>query len=561
LVYAFDRSNSSPSQPTTIVFQIPKSDAGFDGKVFTIKLTSGLFAPGANTTIDGSSQRAFTGDTNPAGPEIVINGSGMLAGTQTPGLSLTESNCVVRELVINGCIQQGIRVAGSGASGNMVTGCYIGTDATGTQAVPNNVGIEASAGARVNTVGGTNAGDRNVIAGNSGAGVLISGLGSDANAIAGNLIGLTAGGANALGNGSAGVQIAAGAKNNTIGGTDQGSRNFISGNAGDGIVITGAGTNSNVVTGNTIGANLAYAVAGNGGRGVSIADGAQANSIGAIGLNGGNLIRNNVQDGVAVINATSQRNAIYQNSTGNNGGRGIALYQSANNQQPYPILSSAVLGGAGVSIAGILNAAPNAAYRIEFHSNSVPDPTGFGEGELFIGAINVTTSSNGSANFIANLPAAVPAGYVVTSKATDSLGNTSEFSGNMTVTANDSDQDGMPDQYESTYGFNAQNASDASIDSDGDGMTNLQEFRAGTNPRDPTSVLHLSAIDFSTGAPRLSFTPVAGKNYRIEYSDRMSPATWTLLSSIFATDSNSIQITDKGASGRSQRFYRLTVQY
>ena len=136
----------------------------------------------------------------------------------------------------------------------MVTGCYIGTDPTGVQPAPNTLGgIEISGGAHANTVGGPKPTDRNVIAGNTGTGVLISGPGSDGNVIVGNLIGLAAGGINTLGNGSVGLQIAAGAKSNTIGGTDPGSRNFISGNVSHGIVITGSGTNSNVVVGNTIG--------------------------------------------------------------------------------------------------------------------------------------------------------------------------------------------------------------------------------------------------------------------------------------------------------------------
>src|SRR5205085_2260740 len=173
---------------------------------------------------------------------------------------------------------------------------------------------------------------------------------------------------------------------------------------------------------------------------------------------------------------------------------------------------------------------------------------------------NITTASNGSIAFTANLAAAVPGGYSVTGKATDPVGNTSEYSANVTVTTNDSDGDGMPNQYESNYGFRTGDASDASVDSDGDGMSNLQEFRAGTNPRDAISRLRTSTFDSSAGAPRIGFVPIAGKSYRLEYSESLSPAGWNLLSAIFATNSSPIQVVDLGASGRRQRFYRFTLQ-
>ena len=51
----------------------------------------------------------------------------------------------------------------------------------------------------------------------------------------------------------------------------------------------------------------------------------------------------------------------------------------------------------------------------------------------------------------------------------------------------DRDGDGLPAWYEEFYGFSDNDASDAFLDSDNDGYTNLEEYLAGTNPKDPNS--------------------------------------------------------------------------
>ena len=79
-----------------------------------------------------------------------------------------------------------------------------------------------------NTIGGTVAGAGNVISGNSGHGIALAD--SSSNLIQGNLVGTNATGTAALPN-VAGVGIVIGAgSNNTIGGTTPGARNLISGN-------------------------------------------------------------------------------------------------------------------------------------------------------------------------------------------------------------------------------------------------------------------------------------------------------------------------------------------
>ena len=55
------------------------------------------------------------------------------------------------------------------------------------------------------------------------------------------------------------------------------------------------------------------------------------------------------------------------------------------------------------------------------------------------------------------------------------------FSANTAGWAKDSDNDGIPDWWESLCGLNP-NVADAHLDSDGDGRTNVEEYNAGTNP-------------------------------------------------------------------------------
>src|SRR5262249_50967617 len=102
------------------------------------------------------------------------------------------------------------------------------------------------------TIGGTNPGERNIISGNTNSGI---GVG-DLSTILGNYIGLSADGTIAIPNG---VGISMNGSNNTVGGTASGARNIISGNGG-GISITGSTNNSskgNRVIGNYIGTNPA----------------------------------------------------------------------------------------------------------------------------------------------------------------------------------------------------------------------------------------------------------------------------------------------------------------
>src|SRR5262249_35220591 len=110
-----------------------------------------------------------------------------------------------------------------------------------------------------------------------------------------------------------------------------------------------------------------------------------------------------------------------------------------NGLQNYPVLNSPLSNAKRTTVNGTLNSAPNTTYRVEFFSNAACDSSGFGEGEAFLEAINVTTNPNGTASFNAQLSTLVPLGRSITATATDPSGNTSEFSRCVAVVAATSD--------------------------------------------------------------------------------------------------------------------------
>ena len=202
--------------------------------------------------------------------------------------------------VIAGNGRNGISIALNGASGNVVAGNFIGTDVSGTVALPNDEdGIEI--GARNNTVGGTATGAGNLVSGNGEHGIAIGNVFEVAsgNLVQGNLIGTDVSGASAVGNSSHGVLVTA--PTCVIGGGEVGARNVISGNSGSGIYVTETSARDNQMSGNLIGRNAANTGAlGNGGHGIALI-GSGPNTIGG-GFNpaNANVIAHNSGDGIAI---------------------------------------------------------------------------------------------------------------------------------------------------------------------------------------------------------------------------------------------------------------------
>jgi len=154
----------------------------------------------------------------------------------------------------------GVTIKGIFTEGNVVKGNYIGTNAGGDAAKANNLGVLISEGAQYNTIGGSSPGEGNVISGNPWVGVEFSGEGTDGNTIKGNYIGTNADADAPLPNGK-GVFIAAGPQSNTIGGTAAGEGNLIAFNTAHAVTVIGPATTGNAIRGNSIHSNGGQGIA------------------------------------------------------------------------------------------------------------------------------------------------------------------------------------------------------------------------------------------------------------------------------------------------------------
>jgi titin len=294
-------SNANPWPLNTIAFNIG------GGGVQTITPLSALPAITKPVVLDGTSQPGFTGT-----PLIVLDGSA--AGTGADGLSITAGNSTVEGLAVVNFQGSGIALQAGGA--DFIAGNYIGVDSTGAAAGNGGHGISITGGSSNNTIGGTTAAARNVISGNTAHGVFIAGSDATGNLVEGNYIGTDATGTAAVANGGNGIEIS-GAPNNRIGGTCPGARNILSGNTLLGVFVRGDGASGNVIEGNYIGTDVSGTVAvANENDGVQISDGAQNNTLGGTDADARNVISGNALGDVWLRNAGTSGNVVEGNYIG-----------------------------------------------------------------------------------------------------------------------------------------------------------------------------------------------------------------------------------------------------
>jgi hypothetical protein len=468
----------------------------------TITLASLLPTITGTVTLDASTDDSFAANGNR--PAIVLDGNGITGDGLI--LGATADGSTVRGFLINNFAAGASILIDTGSSGNTIVGNYLG--ALNTNGGFDGGGAILSYGLRIlgdnNTIGGTSAADRNVIASNNANyGVMVSGAGAFGNRITGNYIGTDATGNTGVGEDFIGMALFNSGNNNEIGGSAPNAGNVFSSatpnaqpivliNAGSGSLIQGnrigvsadgqllsgiytgvrldsgnntvirdnwiagaatngiqiaSGVDGTVVQGNRIGTDATGSLNwASQGDGISVAG--SNTLVGGTLAGQGNIVAHSNQagsthDGIAVTGGTGNAllgNQIYGTVAGT-GGLGIDLGANgvtandvgdgdsgANNLQNFPVLTQAEPNGGNITIAGTLNSSANSYHRIELFASPTAGPSGHGEGEVYLGHVNVVTDGAGNASFSTTLAATVPAGYAVTATATRSVAGYASFS-------------------------------------------------------------------------------------------------------------------------------------
>jgi len=196
--------------------------------------------------------------------------------------------------------------------------------------------------------------------------------------------------------------------------------------------------------------------------------------------------------------------------------------------------SQSVLAGSVVNFSVAAQGTPPLAYQWRFKGADLP----------------------GAGNSALSLPFIVPeqAGDYSVSVSNPG-GIATSLPATLTVSAPDSDSDGMPDYWESAHGLNPL-INDAGLDPDHDGMSNLNEYLAGTDPQDPNSVFHLDLITDTAGNLRLQFQAASNHTYSVQSATGLSG--WTEMTSVPAAPTNRT-VNIPIAPIAAQRCYRLAT--
>jgi len=382
----------------------PNNFIGFCSPGCVGNTISGNDGAGISLSDDGQSVVANRIGTDESGTSAVPNGTGVEVESNNNIVGGSEDG---RRNVISGNESDGILIDGvelQTADNNIIENNFIGTNASGTGAIPN--GTQSAEDGGIRFGGGVdNSVVDNFIAGNESHGILVGGA-SPSNVIRGNRIGVGANG-DPLGNSLRGVWVQT--DSNTIGGGSTGEENVVGSNSFSGILIEG---NSNAVDSNFVGVTASGSNVGN-----------EANGIAVVGGDGnvldGNTVGFNGSAGV-LLRATSdngiRNNRIGIDATGDaapNEGNGVSIFAPADSSSNDNVVGSdganvvANNQGDGVQISGSGSILRNGVRINRIYSN-----TGLG---INLGNDGVTANDDGDGdegpNRLQNFPVLLSSEY------------------------------------------------------------------------------------------------------------------------------------------------------
>ncbi|EMB19109.1 Pentaxin [Rhodopirellula europaea 6C] len=445
----------------TINFAILNTDAGYTGTpgvdaYWQISLTAALPTITESVILDGTSQTVFGGDVNPGSlgvsneagtndqaissverPEIAIIGA-----SGFDGLVVGADNVTVQGFAMFGFSSDAAIYISDAVINTVIDSNVFGVSATGIS----DPGAALNNQIHVQSVGADNGILSNNILAYSKAAAIHASNASDGWSITGNQF------VNSGFNYSNGDAIA---MNGSTGGTIDG--NYIAGSSTQAILLSGSTSGvtitDNTIVGNGVGPSsgsevqfdaIAFRsgtnditlrhniIADNYGAGITVNDGAYGIEITQNSMYGNGTILS--RQGAAASDIV----AIDLQTTGEDAAFGTAPYYTPNDAgdadtggnslQNFPVIDSASTDGTQLAVSGSFNSLAARTYRIEFFLTD-EYASGHGQGETYLGSIDVTTDGSGNATFDTNFVAALPSGTLVTATATDlTTKETSEFS-------------------------------------------------------------------------------------------------------------------------------------
>jgi len=362
------------------------------GNIISGNESHGIFISGTNTS-SNEVENNFIG-TNASGTAALTNESRGIY------ISSGANYTTVSDNVVSGNKEDGIFIIDSTTAYNRMLGNLIGTSSNGASAVPNgnaagNAGIFIS-DSHHNYIGDATVSGRNIISGNIGRGIAISGTNANSNEVSGNYIGTDINGTADLGNSTMGIQISGGAKFNRIGDGTSNGKNVICKNS-YGIYLTSADTDSNQILKNYIGVDATGTTTlENSNHGIFINNGPQYNRIAD-----GNIISGNGEAGISFFNDNASTATNSNEVTGNfigtdagstlnlgNGRYGIDLSCPTNGSAQYNIIGASNIIAYNGSIANQDGIRLNGANvdHIQITQNSIF--SNYGKGILLVSGAN-----------------------------------------------------------------------------------------------------------------------------------------------------------------------------